>query len=153
MELLDQGRLKQAEVGYFAQNLRYYGEVWRMAKNGRSSQRNVSSGNTEFTWVTIELTDTDYDTIDAIDWTAADVLSSLTEIVRDGYSVATKLDVRTGSIACHITCNQDGHRDNRHGVTGYADDLQTACVVALFKLDNKAEGSLSAFRATKRKYR
>lgn len=124
-----------------------------MAKKGQNNVQPTGTRNNEFTWVVVELTDADSDVLDSLDWTADEILDNQTELIRSGYSVATKLDERTGAIACHITCNKPGHQDFGHGITGYGDTIRDSVIVALYKLDAKCKGTLSGYKAERRKYR
>jgi len=124
-----------------------------MAKRGDKNGQQSTASDSGFTWITVELSDADETILEGLDWSADELLDNQTELIRDGYSISTKLDDRSGSVACHITCNKKGHKDFGFGITGYSDDLRGSVIVALFKLDHKCQGSLSGFKAERRKYR
>jgi len=144
---------KLKEVRDYGQHLVIYGRNCTMANKGANNGQPSATSDSGFTWVTVELTSADEDILEGLDWTPDELLDNQSELVRDGYSISTKLDDRTGSIACHITCNKKGHKDFGFGITGYSDDLRGCVVVALYKLDHKCKGSLSEFKAERRKYR
>jgi hypothetical protein len=142
-----------SEIRHFANAIKQYGKLNIMAKGKANEQHPPSPGSNKFNWVTITLTGDDEREIAALNWTPDEILDNIAELVLDGYSVSTKFDAYSGSVACHITCNKPQHPDNGHGVTGYSDYLTDAVVVALYKLLVKAKGALSTYKAEKGRYR
>lgn len=124
-----------------------------MAKAKANGNPQTASADNKLTWVTIELDSADEQALAALNWSADEVLDNLAELVSAGYGVSVKHDGYSGSVACHIVCNTPTHHDYGFGVTGYGSYLTDAIVVALFKLDAKAKGSLSTYKAAARRFR
>lgn len=124
-----------------------------MAKKLTQQQQRGDSAPNKLHWVTIDLTAEDKSTLAQLNWSADEILDNMAELVRDGYSISTKFDAYSGSVACHITNNTRDHRDCGFGVTGYGAVLTDAVCVALYKLDHCARGCLATYKAVPDRFR
>lgn len=154
LELLShRGKLSPKEISHFAENIRSYGKNTIMAKGKKNEQQTTGSGYKEFNWLSIEVTAADEDVLGATEWSDMEILDSVASVVARGYNISTKPDDRSSGVACFITCNVDGHRDNRYGLSGYGTTLREAVIVALFKLEDKCGGFMADYKPVARRFR
>lgn len=124
-----------------------------MAKRGKNEQQAANKPPKEFVWLSIEVTDRDEDLLGTTEWSDMEILDSVASLVARGYNVSTKPDGRSNGIACFITCNDDGHRDNGYGLSGYGSTLREAVIVAIFKLEDKCGGFMADYQPPTRRFR
>jgi len=154
LELLSRrGKLSAKEVAQFAENIRSYGKNTIMAKKGKSDAQQVGTRNQGLDWLSIEITSADEDVLGGAGWSDLEILDSIASLVARGYSVSTKPDSRSLGVACFITCNSDGHRDNGYGLSGYGNTLRESIIVAVFKLEDKCGGFMADFKPSTRRFR